>query len=47
MQKLFRTIFFFLIALSIGVNYYVFIIQKDFEVLTNEDGPDTSDYFAE
>ena len=33
------------VAASIGVTYYVHIIQKDYEILTNPDGPDTSDYF--
>jgi hypothetical protein len=35
------------IVASIATVYYVMIVQKDYEVLTNPDGPDTSDYFEE
>lgn len=42
-----RLLFSFLILCSIGVTYYVMVVQRDFEVLTNPDGPDTSDYFIE
>lgn len=37
----------FFIALSITLMYGVFIVQKDYEIFTNPDGPDTSDYFEE
>ena len=36
-----------LITLSIAVTFYVMVVQKDYEILTNPDGPDTSDYFEE
>lgn len=42
-----RLLFLFLILCSFGVTYHVMVVQRDFEVLTNPDGPDTSDYFIE
>lgn len=36
-----------LILLSILINFHVFVVQKDYEILTNPNGPDTSDYSAE
>lgn len=33
------------IVFSISVTYYVMIIQKNYSILQNPDGPDTSDYF--
>lgn len=37
----------FSILLSIALTYKVLIIDKDYEIFTNPDGPDTSDYFEE
>jgi hypothetical protein len=42
-----RLLFTFLILCSFGVTYYVIVVKRDFEVLTNPEGPDTSDYFIE
>ena len=40
-----RSLTYILICLSIIVNYQVFIINKDYEIFTNPDGPETEDYF--
>ncbi|MBY0309864.1 hypothetical protein K2Q16_01825 [Patescibacteria group bacterium] len=32
-----------LLILSIGVSYYVMVIKKDYDIITNPDGPITSD----
>jgi hypothetical protein len=42
-----RLLFSFFILCSFGVTYYVMVVKRDFEVLTNSEGPDTSDYFVE
>lgn len=42
-----RILFLVLISASIAITYYVMVIQRDFAVLTNPEGPDTSDYFEE
>ena len=44
-QVVLRTIFFILVMLGIFVIYYTMVVLKDFEVFTNPEGPDTSDYF--
>jgi len=36
-----------LTVISIGVIYYVMVVQGNYEVFTNPEGPDTSDYFEE
>lgn len=35
------------IICSIGLTYHVKVVEKDYYILTNPDGPDTSDYFDE
>jgi hypothetical protein len=35
-----RSILAFCIALSIGMMYYVYIVQKDYEVITLPNGPE-------
>jgi hypothetical protein len=40
-----RSITLAVIGFSIGITYYVYVIQKDYEIITLPDGPDTSDYF--
>lgn len=46
MKTIFLRSFFFLsVIFSIIIIYYVNVVQKDFFIYTNEDGPDTSDYF--
>ncbi len=35
------------IIFSFFVNYYTFIVKKDYAIFTYPDGPDTSDYFVE
>lgn len=42
-----RFLFCILIICSIAVTYYVIVVNKDFEIVTNPEGPDTSDYFEE
>jgi len=42
-----RLLFTFFIFCSFGVTYYVMVVNRDFEVLSNPEGPDTSDYFIE
>ena len=42
-----RLITYSMIAFSIIVTYYVMVIQKDYEIFTNPDGPETADYFEE
>lgn len=36
-----------LIVLSIFVTYYVKVMQKEYIIFTNPDGPETEDYFDE
>lgn len=36
-----------MIVFSIVVTYHVMVIKKDYEIITNPEGPDTSDYFEE
>lgn len=45
--RVIRVVLSLLILMSIGITYYVMVVQKDYEILTNPDGPDTSDYFEE
>ncbi len=40
-----RVIIAVLILFSIVTTYHVTVVQKDFEILTDPEGPDTSDYF--
>lgn len=42
---LLRTIFFTQVVFSLYVLYQVKIVQDDFHIFTNPDGPDTTDYF--
>jgi len=35
------------ILFSIVTTYYVMVVQKDYTILSNPEGPDTSDYFEE
>jgi hypothetical protein len=42
-----RTLTGALILFSIMVTYYVMIIEKDYLIITNPDGPDTEEYFLE
>lgn len=46
-KVLIKTIFIILILFSIVTTYFVAMINKDFEIFTNPEGPDTSDYFEE
>lgn len=34
-----------LVVISIAITYYVMVVEKDYVIFTNPDGPDTSDYF--
>lgn len=36
-----------LIIISIAITYYVKVVQKDYIIYTNPDGPETEDYFEE
>ncbi len=36
-----------MVTFSIIVTYYVMVIEKDYVIFTNTDGPETDDYFAE
>lgn len=36
-----------LVFFSIIVTYHVMITKKDYEILTNPDGPETEEYFEE
>ena len=47
MSKFIRIAVLIGITTSIAFTYYVMIVKKDYEILTNPDGPDTSDYFEE
>lgn len=40
-----RTTFFIIVFASIFLIYYTKVVQKDYHTFTNEEGPDTSDYF--
>lgn len=42
-----RLLFLVLVSASIALTYYVMVVQRNFEVVTNPEGPDTSDYFLE
>jgi|GEM_PF-2384287 len=42
-----RTTTLTLIVLSIIITYYVKVVQKDYVIFTNPDGPETADYFEE
>jgi len=42
-----RTLTGLLVLFSIGVTYYVMIVQKDYVIFTNPDGPETEEYFDE
>jgi len=35
------------ISLSIGLIYYSKVVITDFQILSDPDGPDTTDYFIE
>jgi len=35
------------IVFSIVVTYYVKVVQKDYVIFTNPEGPETEEYFAE
>jgi hypothetical protein len=42
---LLRITFFACVSFSIVLIYYVNVVQKNYQVFTNPDGPDTTDYF--
>jgi len=42
-----RSLTVFFIIFSIFVTYYVMIVEKDYIIFTNPDGPETEDYFEE
>ncbi len=42
-----RVLLMLCICSSIGLIYYTKVVLADFIILTNPDGPDTSDYFTE
>lgn len=42
-----RIFTFALITFSIAVTYHTMVVRQDYEILTNPEGPDTSDYFEE
>jgi hypothetical protein len=42
---LLRIIFVFSIVFSLAVIYNVYMVNQSYEVFTNPEGPDTSDYF--
>jgi hypothetical protein len=42
-----RSLTVFFIIFSIFVTYYVMIVEKDYTIFTNPDGPETEDYFEE
>ncbi len=44
---LIRVITLSMIAFSIAVTYYVKVVQQDYVIFTNPDGPETEDYFEE
>lgn len=46
-SKILIIILFSLIACSITITYKVMVIDKSYEIFTNPDGPDTSDYLEE
>ncbi|KKT79110.1 MAG: hypothetical protein UW75_C0025G0006 [Parcubacteria group bacterium GW2011_GWF2_44_8] len=40
-----RIVFAVCLILSLFIIYYSNVVLQDFEIFTNPDGPDTSDYF--
>ena len=42
-----RVIIVTLIVLSIGITYHTMVVKQNYLILTNPDGPDTSDYFED
>ena len=40
-----RIVFIAMVVFSITVMHYQLVVQRDFEILTSGEGPDTSDYF--
>lgn len=42
-----RTITFSMIVFSVVVTYYVMVVQQDYEIFTNPEGPETAEYFEE
>ncbi len=46
-QTVVRIIFSTMIIIGIFIIYYTVVVLEDFNVFTNPEGPDTSDYFAE
>jgi hypothetical protein len=42
-----RSLTVFFIILSIAIIYYVMIVQKNYVIYTNPEGPETEDYFEE
>lgn len=44
---LLRTVTFVIILFSIGVTYYVMVVQKDYVIFENPEGPETEEYFEE
>ena len=47
LRNVFRISILCLVVFSICISYYVYIIKKDYLIVTLPDGPDTSDYFSE
>lgn len=42
---LIRVLTLVLVLFSIIVTYHTMVVKQDYEILTNPEGPDTSDYF--
>lgn len=36
-----------LIIFSLVLNYYIFVVEENFDIFTLPNGPDTTDYFVE
>ncbi len=47
LRNIFRISILCLVVFSFVVSYYVYIVKKDYLIVTLPDGPDTSDYFIE
>lgn len=42
--RVIRVVYVILISFSIVITYHVMVVEKNYDILTNPDGPDTSDY---
>lgn len=47
LATLIRTSTFLIIFFSIVVTHYVMVVQLDYTIFTNPEGPETADYFEE